>query len=533
MRNRIDKLGVAEPEIRKQGSDQIVIQLAGVHDPASAAKLIGKTAVLEFYDFEADLTGPSVTSGLQKVPVATGTLYELLSSPETRALADRGASQWYLFDANKRVVAGPVPSKDLLPTLAEAEKKQKRQIKGPLETLRVPQNTVVVSCDYASDPANCISSQQITTNKVFYLLKHRLPDASGDNGIPEMTGNELKLSGTRADIDPQSNAPVVLMQFTGKGKKVFHEITRREAQRGSLACQGASSQQDIQRCAQHFAIVLDRQIESVPYIDFKQNPDGIPGDNGAQIDLGGGSLGDAKKLALVLQTGALPVDLHDRGAHGRVRHARQGLAEPGQEGGDRRPARRRALPAAALPLPRARRGDRPRHLCSVPVRGDPPLQRHADPAGLRGTDPHDRGGRRRERRCVRAHQGRSARWEVRACGDRGGLLEGLPHDHRRQRRHGYHSAGAVRGRDRAGQGLRADAADRNRDLARHGGRATRAMLGLLGGFRWFSNPRFMGAQGQQTAKWLQIDFMRKRYLWFGDLARWSSSSALCRSAFAG
>jgi SecD/SecF fusion protein len=41
------------------------------------------------------------------------------------------------------------------------------------------------------------------------------------------------------------------------------------------------------------------------------------------------------------------------------------------------------------------------------------------------------------------------------------------------------------------------------------------MLGLLAGFRWFSNPRFMGAQGQQTAKWLQIDFMRKRYIWFG------------------
>jgi SecD/SecF fusion protein len=45
--------------------------------------------------------------------------------------------------------------------------------------------------------------------------------------------------------------------------------------------------------------------------------------------------------------------------------------------------------------------------------------------------------------------------------------------------------------------------------------ATRAMLGLLAGFRWFSNPRFMGAQGQQTARWLQIDFMRRRYVWFG------------------
>src|SRR5206468_6033509 len=44
--------------------------------------------------------------------------------------------------------------------------------------------------------------------------------------------------------------------------------------------------------------------------------------------------------------------------------------------------------------------------------------------------------------------------------------------------------------------------------------ATRAMLGLLAGFRWFQNPHFMGAHGAQTAKWLQIDFMRRRYVWF-------------------
>jgi SecD/SecF fusion protein len=44
--------------------------------------------------------------------------------------------------------------------------------------------------------------------------------------------------------------------------------------------------------------------------------------------------------------------------------------------------------------------------------------------------------------------------------------------------------------------------------------ATRALLGLLSGFRWFSNPRFMGAHGQQTAKWLQIDFIKRRYVWF-------------------
>ncbi|MGH3132055.1 MAG: protein translocase subunit SecF, partial [Gaiellaceae bacterium] len=44
--------------------------------------------------------------------------------------------------------------------------------------------------------------------------------------------------------------------------------------------------------------------------------------------------------------------------------------------------------------------------------------------------------------------------------------------------------------------------------------ATRAMLGLLAGFRWFSSPRFMGAQGQQTATWLQIDYIGKRRIWF-------------------
>jgi len=52
--------------------------------------------------------------------------------------------------------------------------------------------------------------------------------------------------------------------------------------------------------------VLDGVLQSTPYIDFKQNPDGIPGPN-AQIDMGnGGTFQDAKNLALVLQTGALP-----------------------------------------------------------------------------------------------------------------------------------------------------------------------------------------------------------------------------------
>ena len=44
--------------------------------------------------------------------------------------------------------------------------------------------------------------------------------------------------------------------------------------------------------------------------------------------------------------------------------------------------------------------------------------------------------------------------------------------------------------------------------------ATRAMLGLLAGFRWFDNPASWARQGQQRGRWLQIDFMGKRHLWF-------------------
>jgi len=44
----VDLFGVAEPDIRPQGPDRIVIQLPGLSDPQRAVALIGKTAMLEF-----------------------------------------------------------------------------------------------------------------------------------------------------------------------------------------------------------------------------------------------------------------------------------------------------------------------------------------------------------------------------------------------------------------------------------------------------------------------------------------------------
>jgi preprotein translocase subunit SecD len=48
IRQRIDALGVAEPEVSTAGSDNILIQLPGVEDEERALELIGSTAQLTF-----------------------------------------------------------------------------------------------------------------------------------------------------------------------------------------------------------------------------------------------------------------------------------------------------------------------------------------------------------------------------------------------------------------------------------------------------------------------------------------------------
>jgi preprotein translocase subunit SecD len=47
LRNRVNELGVSEPIVQQQGADRIVVQLAGVQDPARAKEIIGRTATLE------------------------------------------------------------------------------------------------------------------------------------------------------------------------------------------------------------------------------------------------------------------------------------------------------------------------------------------------------------------------------------------------------------------------------------------------------------------------------------------------------
>jgi SecD/SecF fusion protein len=288
MRNRVDKLGVSEPEIRKQGSDQIVIELPAVHDQNQAAQVIGKTAQLELYDLTPSLLPPSINAS--QVPVPFTNVHDLLTRVQE---GQKGTpSAYYLVNPKtKKIVKGPSDTRQQL------LRSRGGKVPKGLEVLGVPPRAVVISCDSkVAEVCPGLQSAPVPGVTYYYLFKHGNYPNDASSPYPQMSGNQLKLSGTRQDFDPNTGQPIVTMQFTKNGNKLFHDITRDEAVRG----QTLGSQQS-------FGIVLDNQLYSFPTIDYQQYPNGIdPTGGGAQIT-GIPSVSEAKNLALVLQTGALPV----------------------------------------------------------------------------------------------------------------------------------------------------------------------------------------------------------------------------------
>ncbi len=304
LRDRVDRLGVAEPEIREQGSDQISIQLPGVKNPEDVIDILGKTAQLELYDLEANLVRPSI--GVQNFPVATPTLYGLLAGQQALVVPSK-TEAWYLFDANKKKAAGPVTKQEKLLQSKVIERAGKKgELPKGWKIFGVPPKTVVLTCGIGEVVCPGVNVENPTTN-FFYLVRFgKFKTSAGEREVPEMRGGDLKLSGTRQDFDTTTSQPIVTMQFTKKGAKKFGDITNAEADRGKALFNISGGGGDPRNTLQHFAIVLDREIKSWPSIDWEQYPNGISGSNGAQIT-GIGDISEAKNLALVLQTGALPV----------------------------------------------------------------------------------------------------------------------------------------------------------------------------------------------------------------------------------
>ena len=520
MRNRVDKLGVSEPEVRRQGTNQIVIQLAGVHDPraaASAHRQDGAARVLR------PRGGPHRPLEVGLAPGSAGRQPERLLAARGPAGARQGEGRGGVVPPRQVVEEGDRRAGDDARGAVRDEGGEEAQAHGSVRckgrrarvrsrpstprsprpseeaeyvVFGVPKKTAVISC--GTDAVACPGVNTTPTSKTWYLFKY---DPDNPNGPPEVTGKDLKLSGTRADLDP-SRGPVVLMEFNGKGSKKFQNITSGLYRRGNLL--GAP---------QHFAIVLDREIKSFPQIDPNDSSlsNGISGN--AQIT-GLNSFSEAKNLALVLQTGSLPYQfttLESTNVSATLGKDSLAQAKRAAIGG---------LIAVAIFLLLLYR-----FMGVVAVLGLAIyvvllygaillLNVTLTLPGFAGLIltigvAADANVVVFERIKEEVRSGKSVRAAIGA-----GYAKGF---------HTILDANAVTAITAMVLFAVATAGVKGFALMLLIGTvislvtavaATRAMLGLLAGFRWFDNPSFMGAHGNQGMKFLHIDFMGKRRLWF-------------------
>jgi SecD/SecF fusion protein len=298
IRDRVDGLGVSEPEIRTQGSDQIVVSLPGVQDPDQAVAVVGSTAQLRFYEWERNVVGGKAFRSAYE---ALRTNQERVDKAEDKD--SKATKQMYVFDGKQNLIAGPASSKARLI-------EQAADLVGAEDESNRPK-----------DWETLVDDRQFPKDwKVFdvapgELLVHGSPEqiigGSGSGGVSLQEGGRFDrsqgayvlikdkpgLTGDRvrsATAEAGQGGWVTSMIFDRKGGKQFGKVTERIAKDGALS-----------GSPRRFAIILDDEIKSIPQIDYKQYPTGIKGTQ-AQIS-GLDDRDEAANLALVLNTGALPV----------------------------------------------------------------------------------------------------------------------------------------------------------------------------------------------------------------------------------
>jgi SecD/SecF fusion protein len=353
IRKRTNALGVSESEVQQQGPDTIVVGLPGVKNAARAEQQVGTTAQLQFYDWEPNVIGadgkelgdkavdytaanvpiPNLLDAVKRA-VKAKPLAEATDVPpggpndkELRAAGidpknvhavrvyydqknnTRTGKAYYLFSPTNKPLAGPENNcKDLLQTFTDKAPAKPVPLAKPAtgpcanelnalgtsgpppgsKIYAIPRGIIIIK---AAKPSNL---KNTTISDSYYVLE----DDS------ELSGSDIR--DPKQAFDPQTNEPIVTFNFSDKGRKAFAAVTKRIAQRGAetILPPGVSRQ----NANQHFAITLDDTIVSLAFIDFQQNPEGIDGRTGAQIN-GIGTIQETQDLAQNLRIGALPIRL--------------------------------------------------------------------------------------------------------------------------------------------------------------------------------------------------------------------------------
>lgn len=337
MRSRIAALlpGASSGPVTSKG------QLIFVHIRASTDAslrqlevLLGTSVRLEFYDWEANVltpSGKSVASLLQTGDPAALTISQGAGSATGpggpgagslrlyKAVKLAAKRRPYISNSNSRIgaeyflfgspgsaacvaaahgvhatalvgvpcyLAGPTATASALTSQLTTGVSAGEATEANPQTVKVNQGWVVME---AAPETYGESLPLANPTAQFYVLRDNVA----------LFGNEI--THPKQGTDP-AGIPDVKFGFTSKGANEFQRVTAEIAKRGALVS-GLG-----RRLFQHFAVALDTQLVTVPFIDYMQNPFGIPGNEGADIQ-GGFTSRSAGMLARQLSLAALPVKL--------------------------------------------------------------------------------------------------------------------------------------------------------------------------------------------------------------------------------
>lgn len=263
IRQRIDALGVAEPDVSRQGNN-ILIEIPGIKDRKKALEVIGRTAELRMRPVLAEIPAGSP---------------QWAQSPPADCDSPFGKD-------NDEATASPTPSPK--PTAKTSPKPSPKATASPTpaatgisEDPTKPTTLCVraVNADGKAFPANQWTKVQ--------LGPAALVGTDIDSAQAQPAGGGASLTAVGWEVQ---------LKLTGEGAKKFEQTT------GKLACNQTG---DVKR---QLAIVLDGIVESHPQMGEEVKCDvGISG--GTAVISGNFGEKDAKALALVLRFGALPVAL--------------------------------------------------------------------------------------------------------------------------------------------------------------------------------------------------------------------------------
>ncbi len=293
IRQRVDRFGVTEPLIQRQGTGRIVVEMPGVDDPQRVRDLLRGTAKLSFH-----LTPPTAEiaafqqrlrafyAGQTPEPEATDSSATDSTAAATTAAADSGAAGATTLDqiTGARTTAGPAsadarfeevfrfldpgqlgPNSPLFAQVAAADTAAARRLlEAPGAKALVPPGMRLL-----------LTAKAEGTDAPMY-------DVVAVNERAELSGEVVTEAGP--DFDPFTNAPQVSLTMNGEGASRWRQIT------------SANTGKPV-------AVVLDDRVYTYPTINGT-----IP--NGRTQITGSFTKRDVDDIVTVLQSGALPAPVN-------------------------------------------------------------------------------------------------------------------------------------------------------------------------------------------------------------------------------